>query len=131
MTKNLLFIVFLIASISSNAFAMQRAQRDQGRSEWLQFVMQRVEQNLATGNLEDPDPQGNTNLHFLAMMGCDDLIRAFVADGADINARNEVGSTPTDFAAGHASTEALLRSLGGFKGEELSGVAIGAKRPRI
>ena len=59
-----------------------------------------------------------TPLHLAAIKETAELL---IANGADVNAKNDIGETPVDGAAfrGQTKMAALLRKHGGKTGEEL------------
>ena len=72
------------------------------------------------------DKAGNTALHRAARLGARDSIKALLASGADINARNKAGKTPSD-DLNIMGMDEFLKALGGKTGKELD-AGSGAKR---
>ncbi|HAO77690.1 MAG TPA: hypothetical protein DCQ92_01705, partial [Verrucomicrobia subdivision 3 bacterium] len=58
----------------------------------------------AKANVNLPDPDGKTALHWAADKNRKDLIELLVKAGADVNARTKNGSTPLDYAKSHPPT---------------------------
>ena len=82
-----------------------------------------VKQHLAAGtdvNTKD-DRYGGTHLHWAAQGGYKEIAELLIAKGADLNAKDEDGKTPLDWAIewGETKTAALLRKHGGKTSEEL------------
>jgi len=60
---------------------------------------------------------GMTPLHAAARKGLKKVVELLIHEGADLNAKDEDGDTPLDFA--YAETADLLRKHGAKTGEEL------------
>jgi uncharacterized protein len=58
----------------------------------------------AGGRVNDADRQGRTALHAAAQFGFNEVIRALVAAGADLQAKDARGFTAKDYAEGKGST---------------------------
>jgi len=84
-----------------------------------------VKQHIAAGTDVDAklahDPGGITPLIVAAASGHKELAELLIANGADVNATDDVGKTPLDWAFGYLKLETidLLRKHGGKTGEEL------------
>ena len=76
-----------------------------------------VKQHLAAGTDVNERWAGTTPLHHAAQFGRKKIIELLIAQGADVNAKDNFGSTPLDWAV-HKSAD-LLRKHGGKTGEEL------------
>ena len=76
-----------------------------------------VTQHLAAGTDVDAKSFGLTPLHQAAQFGRKKIIELLIAQGADVNAKDNFGRTPLDCALG--GTADLLRKHGGKTGEEL------------
>ena len=70
-------------------------------------------------NIKDAD--GQTPLHFTAYYGHKEIVELLIAKGADVNAKNDWGWTPLDWAIqlNEPETTDLLRKHGGKTGAEL------------
>ncbi|MCS5612952.1 MAG: ankyrin repeat domain-containing protein [Candidatus Poribacteria bacterium] len=84
-----------------------------------------VKQHIAAGTDVDAklahDPGGITPLIVAAASGHKELAELLIANGADVNATDDGGKTPLDWAFGYLKLETidLLRKHGGKTGEEL------------
>ena len=82
-----------------------------------------VKQHLAAGTDVNGTGEelGWTPLHLAAYKGQNEIVELLIAKGANVNAKNDIGETPLDFAIQLKSTEIadLLRKHGGKTGEEL------------
>jgi ankyrin repeat protein len=60
-------------------------------------------------------------LHEAAASGHKEIVELLIAEGADVNAKDAIGTTPLDQAirGKHPETADLLRKHGGKTGEEL------------
>jgi cytohesin len=67
------------------------------------------------------DDSGWNALHYAARGGHKETAELLIANGADVNAKNDDGETPLDWAnwSSHAENTNLLRKHGGKTGEEL------------
>ena len=78
---------------------------------------------LAIGvNVDERDESyGGTPLHWAAFRGRNEVAEFLIAEGADVNAKNQADATPLDKAISFKQTEIadLLRKHGGKTGEEL------------
>ena len=76
---------------------------------------------------------GMSPLHQAAREGLKEVVELFIAEGADVNAKDRVGETPLDFAINENRTETadLLREYGGKTGEELNALLNAAKNGDI
>ena len=63
------------------------------------------------------DEKGKTPLHNATVLGHKEIGELLIAAGADVNAKDEAGGTPLDWADGELSD--LLRKHGGKTGAEL------------
>ena len=65
--------------------------------------------------------QENTPLHEATGAGHKEVVELLIAEGADVNAKNEDGRTPLDWAVDEDQPETadLLRKHGGKTGKEL------------
>ena len=63
----------------------------------------------------------STPLHRAALNGRKETVELLIANGAEVNAKDNLGWTPLDFAIirNHTETADLLRKHGGKTGEEL------------
>lgn len=67
--------------------------------------------------IDQYDHTGATPLHYAALLGCQEIVRMLVREGAAINSPDkEFGATPTGWAIEY------LRELGGYLGIELEDV---------
>jgi hypothetical protein len=84
-----------------------------------------VKQHLAAGTDVDAkdtsDSLGMTPLHWTALTGRREIVELLIANGADVNAKNDGGETPLDWAIDfkRIKTADLLRKHGGKTEEEL------------
>ena len=62
---------------------------------------------------------GKSSIHDAAWDGNIEAVKQAIADGADVNAKNEWGGTPLDEAKHKPETADLLRKHGGKTGAEL------------
>ena len=60
---------------------------------------------------------GETPLQLAARYSHNEIVELLIDNGADVNAKDEIGETPLDYAEGE--TADLLRKHGGKTGEEL------------
>ncbi len=62
-----------------------------------------------------------TPLHGVAFTGQNEIAELLITKGADVNAKDDDGETPVDWAIkfNHPKTADLLRKHGGKTGEEL------------
>jgi ankyrin repeat protein len=58
---------------------------------------------------------GNTGLHYLATSKRPRSVQTFIDLGAKVNARNNEGQTPLDFAAPGSDVERALLANGGIR----------------
>ena len=76
-----------------------------------------VKQHLDAGADVNADSGGYTPLHFAATKEIAELL---IANGADVNAKDDEGETPLDWASRHRpKTAELLRKHGGKTKKEL------------
>ena len=61
---------------------------------------------------------GGTPLHFATFGSHKEVVELLIAKGADVNAKDDVGDTPVDWADNKELAD-LLREHGGKTGEEL------------
>ena len=91
--------------------------------------LEAVKQHLAAGTDVDAklahDPGGITPWIVAAASGHKELAELLIANGADVNATDDVGKTPLDWAFGYLKLETidLLRKHGGKSGVEDSIIA--------
>ena len=82
-----------------------------------------VKEYLAIGinvNAKD-EAYGGMPLHWAAYRGRNEVVEFLIAEGADVNAKNQAGATPLDKAIekNRDETVSLLREHGGKTGAEL------------
>jgi len=68
------------------------------------------------------DNWGETSLHLATLEGHKEIVELLIANGADVNAKNEYGKTPPNWADGKIGD--LLCKHGGKTGEELNAEGI-------
>ena len=80
-----------------------------------------VEQHLAAGTDVNVlwDGVGTTPLHRAAEQGQKEIVELLIANGENVNAKNNLGGTPLDVAKRHPKIADLLRKHGAKTGEEL------------
>ena len=80
-----------------------------------------VKEHLAAGADVNAKEKGETPLHYAAGTGHKVIAVLLIAEGADVNAKSDSGSTPLDWAIRRNVTETadLLRKHGGTTSEEL------------
>jgi ankyrin repeat protein len=87
------------ANGSANGYPMLViAVTDTGNKEVLTALIE------AKANVNLPDPDGKTALHWAADKDRKDLIELLVKAGADVNVRTKIGATPLDYAKSHPPT---------------------------
>ena len=60
-----------------------------------------------------------TPLHYVVVGGHMELVELLIAEGTDVNAKDDDGWTPLDLARHNPETADVLRKHGGKTGEEL------------
>jgi len=61
-------------------------------------------------------------LHYVANRGRNEIVELLIAEGVDVNMKDDLGFTPLDYAERHPETADLLREHGGKTAEELKAV---------
>ena len=140
MNKNILFLILFLITVATNVFSMDWYQERLSLEEedrqnkiiiysknhgliCIEAIKMVYKLNNYVGDLPEGYIHGkysndNTSLHYAAYISSNVLIERLIKSGADVNAKNKFGCTPTDFVV-RKDAEELLRNLYGLKSEEL------------
>jgi len=117
--KHLLLTTIAAAVLAATAFA--GPIHTAAKTGDLAGVQAELDKGVDVDEGDDSWP-GMTPLHYAADEGHTEVVELLIANGADVNAKNDEGGTPLDWAeccADKKETVDLLRKHGGKTGEEL------------